>query len=103
MATPHDHLDNLLETARAGQIDEFRRLVNETMCINEIHPITHVSIVEMLASEGHDDIVRYLIDQGAGLDDACRGAAKRGNQALMCELIVYTKRCMAQPMGDTPN
>jgi len=95
MATSHDHLDILLETARAGQLDEFRLLVQDTMCINEIHPITHELIVETLAKEGYDEIVRYLMTQGADLNSACYGAARGGKQVLMNELLSKgaKKRC----------
>jgi len=87
MAISHDHLDKLLKTARAGQLDEFKRLVQETMCINEIHPINHEEIVVTLANEGLTHIVRYLIEQGACPHRACGGAARGGHDALVKELL----------------
>jgi len=87
MATRHDHLDKLLESARTGPIEEFHRLVQETMCINEVHPIKHERIVATLASEGRAEIVRYLIEQGAWPHSACFGAARGGHETLMNELI----------------
>jgi len=87
MATSHDHLDKLLDTARSGDLEQFRRLVSETMCINEIHPITHETILEMLAREGLAEFVLYAVDQGASHWAACRGAAEGGHQALMNELL----------------
>jgi len=106
MATSHDHLDKLLDTARSGDLEQFRRLVSETMCINEIHPITHETILEMLAREGLAEFVLYAVDQGASHWAACRGAAEGGHQALMnsfAEARPNTLLCVARLEVDTLN
>ena len=91
-----DDLDFLVEAVRKNRIDEVRRLIKTGVDVNARDALGDNTGLHWAAIQGHAEMARLLIDNGADLDIAnsagetpLHWAAKEGQKEVLVIMIVH--------------